>query len=91
MPFNHIIIFSGRYNDSIRDATDFYPSTSGFKDELLWAAAWLYKATGETVYLTKAKAVYTQMKAQWYSSPVFSWDHKLIGAQVTECDLIKTS
>jgi len=36
---------------------DFYGST-GYKDELAWAAAWLFKATGEADYLQKAELMF---------------------------------
>lgn len=47
------------------------------KDELLWAAAWLYKATGEKKYITYV------IRNQGWSQAVneFSWDSKFAGAQ----------
>lgn len=33
----------GVYSDSIPNAASFYRSFSGYKDELVWAAAWLYR------------------------------------------------
>ena len=33
----------GVYSDSIPNAAGFYRSFSGYKDELVWAAAWLYR------------------------------------------------
>lgn len=33
----------GLYSDSIPNAASFYRSHSGYKDELVWGAAWLYK------------------------------------------------
>lgn len=47
------------------------------KDELVWAAAWLYKASGDTTYLN-----YVSTNQGW-SQPVseFSWDNKFAGAQ----------
>ena len=52
-------------------------SSTGFTDELCWAATWLYRATGEQQYLDKA--------LQYYSSGTpwaFSWDDKNAGAQL---------
>ncbi|KAK2631421.1 hypothetical protein EUGRSUZ_L02930 [Eucalyptus grandis] len=40
----------GQYQNSIPGAKKFY-SSSGYEDELRWAAAWLYRATGERQYL----------------------------------------
>ncbi len=51
----------GRYSDSILDARSFYASTSGAQDDLPWAAAWLYKATGEARYLRDAEKDYTRV------------------------------
>ena len=51
--------------------------STGFTDELCWAATWLYRATGEQQYLDKA--------VQYYSSGTpwaFSWDDKNAGAQL---------
>ncbi len=41
--------FQGKYSDSIPDAAGFY-SSSGYADDQLWAAIWLWKATGEQQY-----------------------------------------
>merc|ERR1719471_1516389 len=46
------------YHESIPNAASFYRSFSGYKDELVWAAIWLYKATGEEEYKTKAQSLY---------------------------------
>ncbi len=37
-----------------------YAST-GYVDELAWAAAWLFKATGNQQYLTDAKTYYAKV------------------------------
>ena len=54
-------------------------SFSGYKDELVWAAIWLYKATGEEEYKTKAQSLYDQfgLGTGW-----FSWDDKSVGVHV---------
>ncbi len=41
--------FQGKYSDSIKGAY-VYPS-SNFLDDLTWAAAWLYRKTGEKQFL----------------------------------------
>ena len=38
----------GVYTDAIPNAAGFYQSWSGYEDELMWAAAWMAKATGVT-------------------------------------------
>ncbi|KAB2627799.1 endoglucanase 16-like [Pyrus ussuriensis x Pyrus communis] len=55
----------------------FYCSYSGYNDELLWAATWLYIATKRHVYLK-----YIQEEAISATVSEFSWDLKYAGAQV---------
>lgn len=50
--------YRGVYSDSIPNAEKFYKSYSGFQDELVWGAAWLYRATKESSYLVKAEKYY---------------------------------
>ena len=71
----------GKYSDSIADAYKYYRSYSGFNDELIWAAAWLYKATKEPVYLDNAK------KIPMEDSDEVSWDNKYGGAKILLADL----
>lgn len=47
------------------------------KDELLWAASWLYKASGESKYMD-----YILSNQGWsQAASEFSWDNKFVGAQ----------
>ncbi|CAN1254364.1 Endoglucanase 6 [Linum perenne] len=41
----------GKYDSSITVAQKYYRSISGYNDELLWAAAWLYQASNNEYYL----------------------------------------
>jgi hypothetical protein len=50
--------YRGKYSDSVQAANPFYTSFSGYADELAEGAAWLYKATGEQKYLTRAEAIF---------------------------------
>ena len=50
--------YRGVYSDSIPNAATFYRSYSGYQDELAWGAAWLYRATNDPSYLTKAEEIY---------------------------------
>jgi endoglucanase len=59
----------GKYSDCITDAQAFYNSWSGYADELAWAAAWLYRATEDAAYLTRAEALYAAL------SPGYRWTH----------------
>lgn len=63
------------YINSITQARGFYGSTN-YKDELAWAAAWLYKATGISSYLEDAKA---QMETLNFENEL-SWRDKGVGA-----------
>ncbi len=38
-----------------------YASSNGYKDELAWAAAWLFRATGEARFRNDAKKYYNQV------------------------------
>ncbi|CAN1300535.1 unnamed protein product [Linum perenne] len=66
-----------KYRGSYQGSCPFYCSYSGYQDELLWAATWLYEATGEDKYYN-----YVTTNQGW-SSPVseFSWDNKLAAVQ----------
>ncbi|KAK7307875.1 hypothetical protein VNO77_41314 [Canavalia gladiata] len=69
--------FADQYRDSYSGACPFYCSYSGYKDELLWAASWLYKASGESKYLS-----YIIVNRGWSQAvSEFSWDNKFVGAQ----------
>lgn len=69
--------YPGVYQSSIPNAASFY-SSSGYEDELLWAAAWLHRATGEQTYLDYL----TQASNSGGARFVFAWDDKFLGAQV---------
>jgi hypothetical protein len=43
--------YRGKYDESVGVVKSYYASVSGYKDELLWGAMWLYKATGDDKYL----------------------------------------
>ncbi|KAK8387181.1 hypothetical protein O3P69_018084 [Scylla paramamosain] len=67
------------YHLSITDVTDFYRSKSGYGDELLWGALWLYRATREEVYLRKAQEVWDNF-GFGKKIGAFDWDDKRGGA-----------
>src|SRR4029450_3161376 len=76
--------FRGKYSDCIPDAQGFYNSFSGFNDELVWGAIWLYRATGETAFLTKAQTYYANLANQQQTSVksykwTHAWDDKSFG------------
>ncbi|KAL0360565.1 UNVERIFIED_CONTAM: Endoglucanase 10 [Sesamum radiatum] len=68
------------YSISIPEVQSFYNST-GYGDELLWAAGWLYHATGRKPYFY-ATGKTAETYGNWGNPTWFSWDNKLAGAQV---------
>ncbi|KAF8410466.1 hypothetical protein HHK36_002995 [Tetracentron sinense] len=73
--------YRGSYSVSIPQVQTFYNST-GYEDELLWAATWLYHATGDESYLKYVTVQNGKAFAKWGSPTWFSWDNKLAGTQV---------
>jgi len=78
--------FRGNYHESIPEVSEFYRSFTGYTDELIWSAAWLYKATGNETYLADAEQMYTRAGGSYLTEQEYSWDQKMIGAQVEYCD-----
>ncbi|KAD5960812.1 hypothetical protein E3N88_12284 [Mikania micrantha] len=73
--------YPGVYSKSIPIIQEYYNS-SGFVDELLWAASWLYHATGDHDYIRYVTVVHGNAFANWGDPTWFSWDNKLAGTQV---------
>lgn len=74
--------YRGKYDGSVGVVKSYYASVSGYMDELLWAALWLYKATDKDEYLK-----YLIDKAHCFGGigwaiTEFSWDVKYAGLQV---------
>ncbi|WP_439379612.1 glycoside hydrolase family 9 protein [Amycolatopsis lexingtonensis] len=75
----------GAYSNCITDAQNFYKSWSGYQDELVWGAIWLYKATGDSAYLTKARTEYEKLATEPQTTTrsyrwTLAWDDKSYGA-----------
>jgi hypothetical protein len=79
---HHILIpiFIAERITSLTFLTILYRS-GDFKDELVWAAAWLYRATNENTYLNTAESLYTEFGLQNWNG-AFNWDNKVSGVQV---------
>ncbi|KAI4316461.1 hypothetical protein L6164_024439 [Bauhinia variegata] len=71
--FNFAKLHQGTYDGEC----PFYCSWSGYNDEMLWAATWLYLATRKSIYLN-----YITEKSISASVTEFSWDLKYAGAQI---------
>lgn len=72
--------YRGKYSDCIKDAASYYNSWSGYNDELVWGALWLYKATGDSTYLSRAEGLFSQISGNYHWT--HSWDDKSYGAFV---------
>ncbi|KAK1296940.1 Endoglucanase 24 [Acorus calamus] len=73
--------YRGSYSISVPKVQQYYNSTS-YKDELLWAASWLYHATGDQSYLSYVTVENGRGFADWGRPTWFSWDDKRAGTQV---------
>ncbi|GJP86572.1 hypothetical protein CLOP_g16580 [Closterium sp. NIES-67] len=72
--------YRGKYSDSVPFARLRFPST-GYYDELAWAAVWLYRATGLKRYLEYLQRNEPAIGGTQQMQTEMSWDQKLPGAQ----------
>jgi endoglucanase len=63
------------YANCITDAKNFYNAAYGvYWDEMAWGALWMYRATGDTFYLTKFREFYPKMGSETGTgTPVYTW------------------
>ncbi|XP_011101037.1 endoglucanase 6 [Sesamum indicum] len=73
--------YRGKYDSSITIAQKYYRSVSGYADELLWAAAWLYKATNNQYYLNYLGNNGDALGGTDWAMTEFGWDVKYAGVQ----------
>ncbi|KAH6761458.1 glycosyl hydrolase 9C2 [Perilla frutescens var. hirtella] len=73
--------YRGKYDSSITVAQKYYRSVSGYADELLWAAAWLYKATNNEYYLNYLGKNGDSLGGTGWAITEFGWDVKYAGVQ----------
>lgn len=86
--------YRGRYSDSVKAAASHYPSRNGYEDELAWAAAWLYAATSDPVYLQKSESIYVRDLQGRVGGWTLTWDDKrpgvaLLLARLTQRDVYR--
>ncbi|XP_042374755.1 endoglucanase 6-like [Zingiber officinale] len=74
--------YRGKYDHSILVAQNYYGSFSGYEDELLWAAAWLYHSTQEQQYLDYIANNGDALGGTEWDATEFGWDVKYAGVQV---------
>jgi len=70
----------GKYSDAIPNVRSFYNSWSGYDDELVWGAIWLYKATGDNAYLARAETLWDSLLGGLNPGWTINWDDKSYGA-----------
>ncbi len=79
--------YRGKYSDAIAGAQAYYNSYSGYNDELVWGAIWLFRATNDSSYLAKAEADYDSLSTESQTTThsykwTLSWDDKSYGCYV---------
>ncbi|HYD54679.1 MAG TPA: glycoside hydrolase family 9 protein, partial [Gemmatimonadaceae bacterium] len=79
--------YRGKYSDCFPGVSNFYNSWSGYNDELVWGAIWLYRATNDASYLAKAESGYALLSNQQQTNIksykwTIAWDDKSYGAYV---------
>ena len=67
--------YRGPYTDAI-PAGDFYNDWGGYRDEIVWAAAWIAKATNDPVDIEVAEQKYVEMGLASAVPQEISWDSK---------------
>ncbi|XP_009365103.1 endoglucanase 11 [Pyrus x bretschneideri] len=77
-----------KYDWSLGVVKSYYASVSGFKDELLWAALWLYKATDNEEYLKYVINKANSFGGIGWAMTEFSWDVKFAGLQLLASKLL---
>jgi endoglucanase len=70
----------GLYHDAIPGAKAYYES-SGYGDELTWAAVWLYKVTKEVKYIEQAENFYSKFRIKDRPNEFF-YNKKVAGIQL---------
>ncbi|CAN6585904.1 unnamed protein product [Malus baccata var. baccata] len=73
--------YRGKYDSSITVAQKYYRSISGYNDELLWAAAWLFQASNNQYYLDYLGNNGDSLGGTGWGMTEFSWDVKYSGVQ----------
>lgn len=67
--------YRGNYSDCIAKAASYYSSGNGYLDELVWGAAWLYRATNDAAYLAKAETYYASLGDGPGAGKAYNWTH----------------
>ncbi|KAK4785421.1 hypothetical protein SAY86_002110 [Trapa natans] len=80
--FQFADMYRGPYSNGLKKVVcPFYCSYSGYEDELLWGAAWLFKATRNPIFLKYIQINGQTLGAGEYDN-TFGWDNKHVGARI---------
>ncbi|KAI3916784.1 hypothetical protein MKW98_026255, partial [Papaver atlanticum] len=80
--------YRGAYDRSVEVVKSYYPSVSSYKDELLWGALWLYKATDNMNYFKYIINNSHEFGGTGWAITEFSWDVKYAGIQILASKLL---
>ncbi|CAL1407183.1 unnamed protein product [Linum trigynum] len=80
--------YRGKYDSSLGVVKGYYTSVSGFMDELLWGAMWLYRATDNEKYLKYVIENAHGFGGIGWAITEFSWDVKYAGIQIMASKLL---
>ncbi|GJN03531.1 hypothetical protein PR202_ga20986 [Eleusine coracana subsp. coracana] len=80
--------YRGKYDSSVAEVWRYYASVSGYGDEMLWAALWLHRATGSSIYLDYAVDMADEFGGTGWAITEFSWDVKYAGLQILAAKLL---
>ncbi|GER81648.1 hypothetical protein KTAU_02860 [Thermogemmatispora aurantia] len=84
--------YRGKYDACITAASGYYTSFSGYNDELVWGAIWLYLATNDSSYLAKAENYYNNLSYQSQTNVhsyqwTISWDDVSYGCYILMAEI----
>lgn len=82
--------YRGKYDESVKVVKGYYTSVSGYKDELLWGALWLYKATDNELYLNYVLEKGFEFGGISWAITEFSWDVKYAALQLLISSMVPT-
>ncbi|KAJ8917405.1 hypothetical protein NQ315_002429 [Exocentrus adspersus] len=84
--YNFANDYRGLYQDVIPGAKQYYDGcncrSTSYGDELTWAAAWLYKATQNPIYLEDSQRYYKEFNISGEEASSFFYNKKIAGIQV---------
>ena len=84
--FNFAYNHRGTYTQGISDAGSFYNSFSGYNDELILAAIWVARATGDAADIAKAEELYQSLGGSKQENE-YSWDNKFMALPILMYEL----